>query len=248
MNMRSQFLTLLTLSVLFLGVKSIISAGEGHIVAAALFIVAASVLDAIDGTLARKLRASSEFGARLDGYVDAISFGVAPAVLLYAALGQHNSMLGSLLAGLVASFGVLRFARGCDLENAEGRHAFRGMPIPVTGLWIAMYALMAEGAIPGINNEALGTKILGFFMVGMTVVLLLLQVSNVPYEKMRGKFCFVGLGITAVLMYVTGFPLLTLWCAMCVTTLIYMVVSPIRARQIEFTDEEQHEAPVSLSH
>ncbi len=251
MSSRSQFLTLLTLCVLFLGVKSILSSVEGQIAAAALFVVAASVLDAIDGTVARRLRGTSDFGARLDGYVDAISFGVAPAILLYASMGKHNPMLGSLLAALVASFGVLRFARGCDLENSEGRHAFRGMPIPVTGVWIALFVLLTEGAVPGINSGALGTKILWFFMAAMTVILLLLQVSNLPYEKIRGKSFFGGLGITVVLMYVTGFPLLTLWGGIGVTILVYMVVSPILARQIDFTDvgdEEQQEAPVSLSH
>ena len=248
MNSRSQFLTFLTLCVLFMGVKSILSSVEGEIVAAALFVIAASVLDAIDGTVARRLRASSDFGARLDGYVDAISFGVAPAVLLYASMGKHNPMLGSLLAGLVASFGVLRFARGSELGNSEGRHAFKGMPIPVTGLWISLFVLMASGAVPGIRIDALGTKILWFFMAAVTVILLLLQVSNVPYEKMRSKFCLVGLAITAVLMYLTGHPRLILWCGFCVTILAYSVVSPIRARQIDFIEDEQPEAPLSLSH
>ena len=130
MTWRSRFLTLVTLSVLFLGMQSILLSTTGHLIQAALLIIAAAIIDAIDGSVARRLRSESEFGARLDSYVDVIGFGVAPAILLYESMWRHNPALGSVLATAVASFAVIRFARGVESESQTEKHCFRGLPIP----------------------------------------------------------------------------------------------------------------------
>jgi CDP-diacylglycerol---serine O-phosphatidyltransferase len=72
-----------TLGNLFFGVWSIVSSANGNFLWAGWFIVFAAVLDGLDGRVARMARTSSRFGAELDSLVDMISFGLAPAMLMY---------------------------------------------------------------------------------------------------------------------------------------------------------------------
>lgn len=249
MTWRSRFLTLVTLSVLFLGIQSILLCTNGRHIEAALLIITAAIVDALDGSVARRLRSESGFGARLDSYVDVIGFGVAPAILLYESMWKHNPSLGGVLATAVASFAVLRFARGAEPDTQAERHRFRGLPIPVTGMWIALFVLMNGGAVLGLDSTLQGAKGLWGFMAVCTVLFLFLQISNVPYTKPGGKPLMIGLAITAAIMHIcSGHAILTLWSSFCVCSVLYAILNPFCTRHAMLTDEAAHEPPVSFSH
>lgn len=107
----------------------------GNWEAAVLMVLAAAVLDGIDGRIARLVRAESRFGAELDSLSDAISFGVAPALILYLWSLQALGRFGWLVALLHALFCALRLARfNAQIDMAEQPHKsagfLTGVPAP----------------------------------------------------------------------------------------------------------------------
>lgn len=171
-----------TLLSLCCGMSAIELAITGRYRAAAIAIIIAGILDGLDGRAARLFNATSTFGAELDSLVDLVSFGVAPALLLY-----HWSLFA--LAGFGWAFAVfyaaccgLRLARfNTGLHDGSGddkRGSFTGVPAPAgAGLvLIPMFAAFASGhasvASPTINAAT---------VVGVA----LLMVSRLPTWSMK---------------------------------------------------------------
>ena len=245
----SHLFTILTLSILCLGMTSILLSTDGYRIQSALFVIAAAIVDAVDGSIARRFRSESHFGECLDSYVDVIVFGVAPAILLYQSMGKHDLFLGGALAMAITCFAVIRFARGTKLEGQREKHCFRGLPIPVTGMWIALFVLMVEeNAIPGLDNTFQGAKILWGFMAVCTVLFLFLQISNVPYTKPGKKPLIVVITIAAIVMLFSGYIPLTLWSTFCICSVLYVAVNPFQTRLSMPTNETAPEQPISFSH
>lgn len=119
---------------------------------AAWFILVAALLDAIDGKLARRLGKSGRFGMELDSLSDAISFGLAPAVLVYALhfhnwgeRGQLMALAGFLVSAMPLVFGCFRLARyNVESETTSGKKPFfAGLPIPASAGLLASYVLFS---------------------------------------------------------------------------------------------------------
>lgn len=128
----------LTLGNLFFGVWAIVAASRGDFTTAAWLIVLAGVADTLDGRVARITQTGSRFGAELDSLVDAISFGVAPALILYHLFLADGSW------GWVAAFGyiagaVIRLARFNVEQAGHAKVAFHGLPSPAAGMTLATY-------------------------------------------------------------------------------------------------------------
>ncbi len=107
---------------------------NNYMVAFALIALAA-VADFLDGLVARLLHAVSAIGKELDSLADLVSFGLAPAMVLYALMQAHGADGWSLLAMMLPVFGALRLAR----FNVDTRQAttFTGLPIPANAIfWI----------------------------------------------------------------------------------------------------------------
>lgn len=114
--------------------------------AAACLIYLAMVFDAFDGSTARRLKQTSEFGAQLDSLCDAISFGAAPALLmLQLADGFHPRVLW-LVAALYVVCTVLRLARyNIEADDTNKDRSFRGLPSPAAAGTVASFPLMIFG-------------------------------------------------------------------------------------------------------
>lgn len=125
------FPCILTLANLSSGVLTIIFAVQEKLPIAILFFVLAMFFDTIDGRLARYLNATSDFGKELDSLADLVSFGIAPAIILYLSIDYHKSTAGILeyiVPVVFAVCGALRLAR-YNILNIKDH--FVGMPIPV---------------------------------------------------------------------------------------------------------------------
>ncbi len=112
-----------------------------YFVFAAYAILAASICDMLDGSVARLTRTSSAFGVQFDTVSDMVSFGIAPAVLAYS-YNLHQSSLGFYVAFVYAVCGALRLARfnvQCELGKGGGNST--GIPIPAAALAIAAFIL-----------------------------------------------------------------------------------------------------------
>lgn len=136
--------SLFTLSNLLLGVLSLIFTMEKDFQLAAIMILFGMVLDAMDGRLARRFDAASPFGKELDSLADLVSFGVAPAILVYSAkmmeLGPKG-IFGLLLTLAFALCGAIRLARFNVLNIST---YFVGVPITAAGSLMALLILLSN--------------------------------------------------------------------------------------------------------
>jgi CDP-diacylglycerol--serine O-phosphatidyltransferase len=133
---------LLTSANLFCGFYAIVAATQGHFLKGAIAIIVAAVFDGLDGKIARVTRTVSRFGLEYDSLSDAISFGVAPAILVYLWSLQPFGRLGWLAALLFVACGTLRLARFNTQVNVIGSDYFNGLPIPAAAFMIAATVLL----------------------------------------------------------------------------------------------------------
>lgn len=170
-----------TLMSLFFGVYAIVLASRGDHARAVWYIIAASVCDAIDGRVARATHTGSKFGEELDSLVDAISFGFAPAMMMYFAVLRKDG-LDWIFVFLFAACAVMRLARFNVEQAGRAKTHFHGLPSPVAGGVLATYFWFSQ--TPLYNETVIGdlpwhTMVL-FLMAGLSF----LMISNVPYPAM----------------------------------------------------------------
>ena len=160
----------ITLLNLIFGSLSIMATINANYKLAAVFILAAVIMDFMDGRVARKLDTISDFGKELDSLCDLVSFGVAPAILLFAQLiGGINSALSLLAVLLFIACGAWRLARFNILNISEH---FVGIPITMAGALLAVVSL-------------LGDYISMFLILIIMTVLSVLMVSNLRIKKIK---------------------------------------------------------------
>ncbi|MDX2261194.1 MAG: CDP-diacylglycerol--serine O-phosphatidyltransferase [Gemmatimonadales bacterium] len=172
-----------TLGNLFFGFWSIVSAHNGNFMWAGWFIVFAGVLDMLDGRIARASNTGSRFGAELDSLVDVISFGVAPALLMYFLEFSTAGRLAWVICFFYVACAALRLARFNVLASQGGKpsHWFTGLPSPSAGMTLATYFAFSQtewyaGSLAYLNFQHQG-------LVFLVVALALLMVSNVQYPR-----------------------------------------------------------------
>ena len=161
---------LLTLGNLFLGIVAMVLAFSDMVDLAAITVIVAMLLDGLDGRVARMLNAQSEFGKELDSLSDVISFGVAPAFIMYVVALQEMSFLGILITGMFPICGALRLARFNVQAGVPGY--FIGLPITAAGGVLATLALF---------HEVFPTIVLSLCML----MLAYLMVSKVKYPNFK---------------------------------------------------------------
>lgn len=174
-----------TFLALCAGVGSILAAGEGSFLLSAQLILVSLILDGLDGTLARLLRAQTSFGAELDTFVDITSFGIAPAVLLYFYPGglQNVPVLGLVLAFLYVMSGAARLSRFRVVDPYRGQRGFLGLPITTAAGFVATYLIaleLVDGS--GLPISLTGGPLAAGFWSAL-LLMLVLQVSHVRYSK-----------------------------------------------------------------
>ncbi len=137
--------SLFTSMGLFAGFYALIAAIQGRFELAAWAIIAAAVFDMLDGRVARLLHAETAFGAEYDSLCDMLSFGIAPAVLLYlwalVHLPSDLHKLAWLGAFFLAACAALRLARFNTRLDVQDKRYFQGLPTPASALLIATAVL-----------------------------------------------------------------------------------------------------------
>ncbi len=169
-----------TLANLFFGIFAIVAATRGEFDDAALYIVVAAVFDTLDGRIARATKSGSAFGEQLDSLVDAISFGTAPALIMYFAV-LNRSGWDWIFCFIFTSCAVLRLARFNVEQAGSGSKQFTGLPSPAAGMTLATYYWFSQ--TPLYNETMIGNlpwhQTMRFVMLGLSM----LMISNVQYAK-----------------------------------------------------------------
>ncbi len=166
-----------TLGNLFLGIWAIVAASRGEYSAAAWLIVWAAVLDTFDGRVARYTQTGSRFGEELDSLVDAISFGVAPALIIYFTF-LSNTPWGWVAAWFYVASAVIRLARFNVEQAGHAKAAFHGLPSPSAGMTLATFYPFSETQL---FRDYFAQYPWSTIMTVMLFVLSLLMMSHVLY-------------------------------------------------------------------
>jgi CDP-diacylglycerol--serine O-phosphatidyltransferase len=164
-KMKANTANIITLGNLSLGSFSFIWTIKGEYNLALIFIFMAALLDRFDGLVARKLNIESELGKQLDSLCDVISFGVAPALLIYTSVLQEFSAPGAFFAIIYIACGAFRLAR---FNITESTGYFQGLPITAAGCLLTLSYLGAH-IIPA-QIYMLITLFLAFAMISTTKI------------------------------------------------------------------------------
>lgn len=169
---------------------------------------AAAVLDSLDGRIARLLDATSKIGAELDSLADAISFGVAPALVLYVALldGQSAGWIVALVYAVSIVLRLARFNTLLDDDDAPGYTGeyFVGVPAPA-GALIALVPLAAaaQWGDGWWQNDALvvAWTIFSALLIVSRIPTLAMKSVSVPPSMVAGLLVIVALAAAALVTY-----------------------------------------------
>lgn len=201
---------LVTTSSMMLGFWSITQSMQGNWDRAAWGIVLAGFADMADGRIARATQSTSKFGVEYDSLADVVSFGIAPAVLIYAWALQPLGQRGWILASLFAICAALRLARFNVQQNVEERNRYQGLPSTLAGGMTAVVVWF----VGWLGYEPPFSSAMGLIITGAFVSLALLMVSSVPYPSSKslpisGRNAFptlVGIVLVIVLILLYGDP------------------------------------------
>ena len=186
-----------TLLNLFCGFLALTQVWEGSFVMACWLIVLAGFFDLLDGMMARLANAVSPFGVELDSLSDVVSFGLAPAFLVYVYSLNDFGPLGLIVAALPALCGAVRLARYNMNFDGEKKDYFEGLPIPVQAVAIVALILTAETASWGPMLAKVQV------LVPTVIVLSALMVSSIDFDAIpRPTVAYIRARPRKVLAYV----------------------------------------------
>ncbi len=245
--MRFVLPNLVTLLALCLGLTAIRLATEGAYENAVLSIIAAAILDGLDGRIARALEGTSRFGAELDSLADFVDFGVAPALLLYFWSLHDNRSLGWFAALIFAVACALRLARFNVMSDDPNRpawmgHFFVGMPAPAGAVVVMLPMYLHFGA--GMPNDR---SFAGFESLYVLLVAFLMasRIPNFSGKKIgrvpREWFIPVLFGVMVALLLTATYPMQVL----IALSLAYMLLIPLSVRRYRAYQREDEAAGIT---
>jgi CDP-diacylglycerol---serine O-phosphatidyltransferase len=204
---------------------------------ASVFIGVAAVIDFLDGLVARLMKATSEMGKQLDSLADVVSFGVAPAMIVYQFLrlsfaqqenGLDISLVWLLPAFVIPCAGAYRLARfNIDTEQSYG---FKGVPIPAAGLFIASFPLIywysnSQWAVSLLLNK--------WFWYALIAIISYLMVSTLPMLAVKFKDLSVKGNLPKIILLVIAIlaAIFLHWLAVPVVFILYVILSLVYKTQ-----------------
>ena len=175
--------SVLTTFGMFAGFYSIIASINGEFTTAAISIMIAMLWDTLDGRVARLTNTQSEFGAEYDSLADLVSFGLAPALLVYEWTLSDLGRFGWLAAFIYLACAALRLARFNTQVGSADKRYFQGFPSPAAAGVIATMIWLKIWTYAFFDSDVIS---IGYYLgAGITIVCGLLMVSNVRYYSFK---------------------------------------------------------------
>ncbi len=223
---------ILTTFGLFSGFFAIILATKGQYAEAAIAIFVAMLWDGLDGRVARLTNTQSEFGEQYDSMADMVSFGVAPALLMYFYLFESLGKVGWIGAFVYVAAGALRLARFNTQIGVEDKRYFQGLPSPAAAALIAGLVWTKEMVGPSVYDEQ-------YLVISAWIILVsagILMVSNVRYYSfkeinLKGRSSFKLLLLaTLILVVVSLWPSVILFVFFFIYAVSGLIITIIEVR------------------
>ncbi|MCF6333304.1 MAG: CDP-diacylglycerol--serine O-phosphatidyltransferase [Draconibacterium sp.] len=216
---------------------------DGHLIWAGVFICMASIFDFLDGFTARLLNAYSEVGKQLDSLADVVSFGIAPGAILFTllefSLFGKNQLIYEISANwyqwlilfsafLIPVFGAIRLAR-FNVDTSD-EPFFRGLPIPVNGLFWASLGLMLElPKYQEVLQVLYSTKnllMMGIFFSGMMVIplpMFSLKPKSFRWNENWYRYIFLIIALLLIAVFNIYGMVLTIFAYIILNVLFYLL-------------------------
>ncbi len=226
------------------GFLAILSAFEGNITTACWFVILAGFLDALDGKIARLSGASSQFGIELDSLADFLSFGVAPAFLVYSIKLNSLGKWGWVISVVYIMASAFRLARFNLFADTEEKKDFLGLPVPAAAVALVSFIIF--------SYHVWGRLEYGELMISMIILFAFLMISQVRYDSFPERFDnpatrikMAGLTVAAVVLVFKPrlllFPFLAIYILSGIVREIYLLftkgVGKVANRRKKFEDE-----------
>jgi CDP-diacylglycerol--serine O-phosphatidyltransferase len=171
------------------GFMAMVAAADGRFELSVYLLVVAILCDVLDGTIARLLGATSEFGQEMDSFSDATSFGVAPAFLVYLAVLRPLGFWGLAVALIYLLAGVTRLTRFVLTSDAHSKELrTTGAPIPVAASYL-MAAVLIRDSLP-VTAVAV-----------VVLVMAVLMVSKIRLPSLKGKNIVTAMLLVGIVNY-----------------------------------------------
>ena len=241
---------LVTLLALCLGLTSIRFAVEGRFEIAVAAVIAAAVLDGLDGRIARALEGATRFGAELDSLADFVDFGVAPSLLMYFWSLHGIASFGWFASMVFATACALRLARfNVMIDDATrpswSSHFFVGMPAPA-GAIVALLPIYLNLSVFGMPNDPRFVP----FEIAYVLIIAFLMASRIPHfsGKRIGRVprewvIVVLFGVATAVLLVATFPMEML----VALTLAYLCLIPLSIRRYKIFAESDQKTAASAN-
>jgi len=233
-QLRALLPNMITLGSIVCGLTAIQMGIAGDWKPAVLFILAATILDTLDGAIARLLNASSKFGAELDSLADFLSFGIAPATIMYLWMLNDIGQIGWIATLVFVMASALRLARfNAQSEVREtvpewGKYFFTGVPAPI-GAGLALMPMIIYFQFETyLSDYKYATPIIALWMI----VVAAFMVSRMPtFSSKQVRLSAMGLIPTlAVLGLFIALVVNAPWIMLSVGGIIYVALIPVSYR------------------
>ncbi|WP_350431623.1 CDP-diacylglycerol--serine O-phosphatidyltransferase [Shewanella sp. H8] len=213
---------LFTTAGLFSGFYAVISSMNDHFESAAIAIFIAMICDGLDGRVARLTNTQSDFGAEYDSMADMVSFGMAPALLVYNWALQDLGKIGWLASFIYCACAALRLARFNTQVGVADKRFFQGLASPAAAALIA-------GSIWSGSKYGIDTTSINYIAAIITTLTGLLMVSNFRYHSFKEVDWRSKVNFVVMLMLVGVFVIISVEPAiiLCLGFYIYALSGPI---------------------
>jgi CDP-diacylglycerol--serine O-phosphatidyltransferase len=199
---------LFTLAALFGGFYAIVMAMNGRFEPACYGIFSAMVLDSLDGRVARMTHTQSAFGAEMDSLSDMVSFGAAPALIVYEWAFRGIGKAGWAIAFLYCACAALRLARFNTNQSIVDKRYFQGLPSPAAAaLVVGFIWVVTDYGIADANGDG----VLSVTAAALTLYAGLTMVVNVPFYSFKDLSLKRSVPFIVIVLIALGIGIINLW-------------------------------------
>tara|TARA_B100000214_G_C23944504_1_gene617337 strand:- start:182 stop:973 length:792 start_codon:yes stop_codon:yes gene_type:complete len=239
--------SILTLIGVCLGISSIKFAMDGNFNFAVLFLFVAAILDGLDGRVARLIKGTSDFGKELDSLTDFVSFGIAPAFIIYFWELNKFGKIGWLIVLFFSVCCVLRLARfnitKYEIDQEWKNNFFQGIPSPAGGCLI-LFPLIFE-----LSNfsKFIDLRIITPYFMVLISILLISKLPTFAFKKIlirRNMTIFLLLGVGIFFVSIIQFTFETL--SFCLIT--YLLLLPVGVYNFKLKSKSKIETEIDDQH
>ena len=239
--------SILTLIGVCLGISSIKFAMDGNFNFAVLFLFVAAILDGLDGRVARLIKGTSDFGKELDSLTDFVSFGIAPAFIIYFWELNKFGKIGWLIVLFFSVCCVLRLARfnitKYEIDQEWKNNFFQGIPSPAGGCLI-LFPLIFE-----LSNfsKFIDLRIITPYFMVLISILLISKLPTFAFKKIlirRNMTIFLLLGVGVFFVSIIQFTFETL--SFCLIT--YLLLLPVGVYKFKLKSKSKIETEIDDQH